>query len=145
MGKTDNSEDRHSEAVAELYYLADFGDDSLSESGDLHVEMGSFSNPDVTMAIQPLSLEEARDLFYQLGVPRKTLDSITAQYSSDTCKEQLVQAWLDSDADASWDKFFSGLQFISSEVPSTACHPLAILLQNHQLHLITECQKLRRR
>ena len=88
------------------------------------MEMGSFSNPDVTMAIQPLSLEEARDLFYQLGVPRKTLDSITAQYSSDTCKEQLVQVWLDSDADASWDKFFSGLQFISSEVPSTAMPPL---------------------
>ena len=69
------------------------------------------------MAIQPLSLEETRDLFYQLGVPRKALDAVTAKYSGDSVKEQLVETWLSSDADASWDKLFSGLQFVVADMP----------------------------
>lgn len=108
----DDQKDKEPETAGELYYLSE----TLSVSGSQE-ELGNISQVDVTMAIQPLSLEETRDLFYQLGVPRKALDAVTAKYSGDSVKEQLVETWLSSDPDASWDKLFSGLQFVVADMP----------------------------
>ncbi|CAI8026097.1 Putative ankyrin repeat protein MM_0045 [Geodia barretti] len=113
--------------------------------------MASSSNPStlqVCDAIRKLSLEETRDLAFQMGVPVKDIDNITERYSGEMQKVHLVQTWMDMVPDASWAKLVAGVrkinknslateiesQFIprgpvlssdSSSVLSTSCLPLS--------------------
>ena len=58
-------------------------------------------------------MEETRDLVFQMGVPLNILDDITAQYDGENRKQHFVQAWLDINRDASWEKLVAGLRKIN--------------------------------
>ena len=70
-------------------------------------------------AIRRLTMEETRDLVFQMGVPLNILDDITAQYDGENRKQHFVQAWLDMDHDASWEKLVAGLRKINKKVLAT--------------------------
>ena len=70
-------------------------------------------------AIRQLTMEETRDLVFQMGVPLNTLDDITAQYDGENRKQHFVQAWLDMDRGASWEKLVAGLRKINKNVLAT--------------------------
>ena len=70
----------------------------------------------VVNAIQSLTVEETKDLVFQLGVPLNELDDITARYGGSDCKRHLIQKWLDDDTLASWTRLVSGLQQIKKSV-----------------------------
>ena len=81
--------------------------------------MAALSNPsilEVSNAISQLSVEETRQLVFQMGVQLKTLDDIAAQYDVKNRKRRYVQTWLDTDPDASWDKLVAGLRMINKNV-----------------------------
>ena len=71
---------------------------------------------EVSNAISQLTVEETRQLVFQMGVQLKTLDDIAAQYNGENRKQHYVQAWLDTDPDASWDKLVTGLRKINKNV-----------------------------
>ena len=84
--------------------------------------MAALSNPsilEVCNAISQLTVEETRQLVFQMGVELKTLDDIAAQYDGENCKQHYVQAWLDTDPEASWDKLVTGLRKINKNVLAT--------------------------
>ena len=67
-------------------------------------------------AIRRLTMEETRDLVFQMGVPLNTLDDITAQYDGENRKQHFVQAWIDMDRNTSWEKLVAGLRNINKKV-----------------------------
>ena len=71
------------------------------------------STLEMTNAIRRLTMEETRDLVFQMRVPLNILDDITAQYGGENRKQHFVQAWLDMDRDASWEKLVTGLRKIN--------------------------------
>ena len=64
-------------------------------------------------AIRQLTMEETRDLVFQMGVPLNILDDITDRYDGENRKQHFVQAWLDMDCNASWEKLVAGLRKIN--------------------------------
>ena len=70
-------------------------------------------------AISQLTTEEMRHLVCQLGVHLRDVDSIIEQYSGDMQIVHLVQKWLDTDPEASWDKLVAGLREISKNALAT--------------------------
>ena len=70
----------------------------------------------VASAVRPLSLEKAKDLAFQVGVPLNVLDDIEARYNGEDRKFHFIQQWLDSDVDACWEKLASGLEEIDMSV-----------------------------
>ena len=84
--------------------------------------MAALSRPstlEVSNAISQLTVEETRQLVFQMGVQLKTLDDIAAQYDGENRKQHYVQAWLDMDRDASWEKLVAGLRKINKNVLAT--------------------------
>ena len=73
----------------------------------------------VSNAIRQLTVEETRQLVFQMGVQLKTLDDIAAQYNGENRKQHFVQAWLDIDSNASWDKLVAGLREINKNSLAT--------------------------
>ena len=70
-------------------------------------------------AIRRLTMEETRDLVFQMGVPLNILDDITDRYDGENRKQHFVQAWLDMDRDTSWGKLVAGLRKINKNVLAT--------------------------
>ena len=92
------------------------------------------SPQNVVTALQDLSVQKTTELVFHLGVEIKDLDDIALQYSSISLKIHSIQAWLDNDTSASWEKLVSGLKQIGMtvvarkvestyqvEVPVTVC------------------------
>ena len=77
------------------------------------------STLDVCNAISRLSMEETRDLVFRNGVTLNVLKDIAAQYDGENRKQNYVQAWLDIDPDASWDKLVAGLRMINKNSLAT--------------------------
>ena len=73
----------------------------------------NISTVEISNALEPLSVGETREVFFQLRVPLKTLDDIAAQYHGNMQKAHLVQAWLDMNPNASWDKLVTALKKIN--------------------------------
>ena len=73
----------------------------------------------VSNAISQLTVEETRQLVFQMGVQLKTLDDIAAQYDGENRKQHYVQSWLDVDPEASWDKLITGLREINKNSLAT--------------------------
>ena len=71
------------------------------------------STVDISDALDPLTVEETRSLFFKLRVPLKCLDDIADQYVGENRKQHYIQKWLDMNPDASWDKLVSGLRKIN--------------------------------
>ena len=72
----------------------------------------SLSTVDISDALDPLTVEETRSLFFKLRVPLKCLDDIADQYVGENRKQHYIQKWLDMYLDASWDKLVAGLRKI---------------------------------
>ena len=86
------------------------------------LKMAASSNPSTLQicdAIRKLSLEETRDLAFQMGVPVKDIDDITERYSGEMQKVHLVQTWLDMVPDASWAKLVAGVRKINNNSLAT--------------------------
>ena len=73
----------------------------------------NLSTLNVSNAISRLTMEETRDLVFQNGVPLNVLKDVAAQYDGENRKQNYVQAWLDMDTDASWDKLVAGLRKVN--------------------------------
>ena len=67
---------------------------------------------DVVNALQTLSDDQTKELFFQLKVPLHTLSNIEKDHKGNMRKIHYVQAWYDGDERASWDRIVSGLRQI---------------------------------
>ena len=67
-------------------------------------------------ALETLNDDKTEELVFHLGVEKCTLDNIRIGFSAGSRKIPLVQAWLDQDADASWEKIVSVLKQIKMPV-----------------------------
>ena len=67
---------------------------------------------DVVNALQTLSVEQTTAISLQLGVELYTLDDIESRYRGNpsSVKSHSLQAWLNKDTEACWEKVVSGLQ-----------------------------------
>ena len=66
----------------------------------------------VSNAIQDLTVEETRQLAFQLGVKLNVLDDVVAQYEGENRKQHFVQKLLAVKTDISWGKIVTGLRKI---------------------------------
>ena len=66
---------------------------------------------EVVAALQ-VTTEKAKELFFHLKVPLKTLDDIDTNHKGNMRKIHYVQAWFYHDVEASWDKIVAGLELI---------------------------------
>ena len=78
-------------------------------------------------ALKNLNDDKTEELVFHLGVEKCTLDNIRIGFSAGSRKIHLVQAWLDKDTEASWEKIVSGLQQIrmavlAKEIATQHCH-----------------------
>ena len=64
-------------------------------------------------ATDRLTVEETRQLVFQMGVPVKDVDNIREQNSGNMQRVYLVEKWLDMTPDASLDKLVAGLRKIN--------------------------------
>ena len=74
--------------------------------------MAALTPRDVVNALQTLSDDQTKELFFQLTVPLHTLGNIEKDHKGNMRKIHYVQAWYDGDEGASWDKIVSGLRQI---------------------------------
>ena len=74
--------------------------------------MAALTPRDVVNALQTLSDDQTKELFFQLKVPLHTLSNIEKDHKGNMRKIHYVQAWYDGDEGASWDKIVSGLRQI---------------------------------
>ena len=75
---------------------------------------------DVSNALNRLTVDETRELFFQLKVPLKVLDDIASQFNGENRKQHFVQKWLDMNTHASWDTLVAGLRQINMNTLATA-------------------------
>ena len=68
---------------------------------------------EVSNAIRRLTMEETRDLMFQMGVPLNILKDIADEFKGEHRKQNFVQMWLDMNPDASWEKLVAGLRKIN--------------------------------
>ena len=72
---------------------------------------------DVAKALETLTSEETKHLIILFGVPPNVVIDIETEYkSSSSRKTHIIQAWLDKDTGASWEKIISGLIEIKKDV-----------------------------
>ena len=72
---------------------------------------------DVLNAVDSLNYEQTKDLFIRLGIELKVITDIEATNKGSSCiKHHTIQAWLDRDAEASWEKIVYGLEQIGIKV-----------------------------
>ena len=79
------------------------------------------SPQNVVTVLHTLTMEQTKVLVFHLGVSLNVLDDITQQYSGSDRKIHSIQAWLDRDTHASWEKLVSGLKMtvVAKRVEST--------------------------
>ena len=70
------------------------------------------SPTDLATALQTLTPDEAKELFFYLKVPLHSLNSIPANQSGNMAKISYIQLWYDSDLEVSWDRIVEGLERI---------------------------------
>ena len=70
------------------------------------------SPTELATALQTLTPDEAKELFFYLKVPLHSLNSIPANQSGNMAKISYIQLWYDSDLEASWDRIVEGLEQI---------------------------------
>ena len=121
------------------------------------------SSQNMVKALQALSVEKTTELVFVLGVQLNVLDDISTFYNGISRKIHAIQAWLNSDTEASWDKLVSGLKqirmnavassvesaFIKAEIPvavtsssplnSTTVRPMQPVKTPTQLVVHVEC------
>ena len=69
-------------------------------------------SPTALVAALQVTTEKAKELFFHLKVPLKTLDDIDTNHKGSMRKIHYVQAWFDQEVEASWEKIVAGLKVI---------------------------------
>ena len=64
----------------------------------------------VSNAVRPLTIEQTRELVFQLGVPLNVLDDVTAQFDGENRKQHFIQKLLDMKTDTNWGAIVAGLR-----------------------------------
>ena len=67
---------------------------------------------DVVNALQDLTEDQMKELFYHLEVPLPSLVSIEREHKGNICKIHFVETWYNLDSKASWEKIIEGLVHI---------------------------------
>ena len=70
---------------------------------------------ELATALQTLTPDEAKELFFYLKVPLHSLNSIPANQSGNLAKISYIQLWYDNDPEASWDRIVEGLEQIGKK------------------------------
>ena len=73
------------------------------------------SPTELATALQTLTPDEAKELFFYLKVPLHSLNSIPANQSGNMAKISYIQLWYDSDLEAGWDRIVEGLERIGKK------------------------------
>ena len=73
------------------------------------------SPTELATALQTLTPDEAKELFFYLKVPLHFLNSIPANQSGNMAKISYIQLWYDSDLEANWDRIVEGLERIGKK------------------------------
>ena len=73
------------------------------------------SPTELATALQTLTPDDAKELFFYLKVPLHSLNSIPANQSGNMAKISYIQLWYDSDLEASWDRIVEGLERIGKK------------------------------
>ena len=73
------------------------------------------SPTELATALQTLTPDEAKELFFYLKVPLHSLNSIPANQSGNMAKISYIQLWYDSGLEASWDRIVEGLERIGKK------------------------------
>ena len=73
------------------------------------------SPTELATALQTLTPDEAKELFFYLKVPLHSLNSIPANQSGNMSKISYIQLWYDSNLEASWDRIVEGLERIGKK------------------------------
>ena len=81
---------------------------------------------EVVAALDELTIEKTKELFFHLKVKLKTLDDIDTSHTGNMRKIHYVQAWFDQEVGASWEMIVAGLKQVGMTV-------LARTLANQQL------------
>ena len=68
---------------------------------------------DISHTLDPLTVEETRNLFFNLRVPLNILNDIAAQYNGANRKQHFIQKCLDMTPNASWEMLVVGLRKIN--------------------------------
>ena len=91
------------------------GDELFLLISELQKMTASSSMPtlEVSNAIRRLTMEETRDLMFQMGVPLNVLKDIAEEFKGEYRKQNFAQMWLDMKPDASWEKLVAGLRKIN--------------------------------
>ena len=74
------------------------------------------SSRDVVKALETLSDAKTKILVFHLGVETYILQNIESRYNAESHKIHAIQAWLDQDSEASWEKIVFGLIEIKMNV-----------------------------
>ena len=73
------------------------------------------SPTELATALQTLTPDEAKELFFYLKVPLHSLNSIPVNQSGNMAKISYIQLWYDSDLEASWNRIVEGLEQIGKK------------------------------
>ncbi|CAI8026592.1 hypothetical protein GBAR_LOCUS15269 [Geodia barretti] len=73
------------------------------------------SPTEIATALQTLTPDEAKELFFYLKVPLHSLNSVPTNQSGNMAKISYIQLWYDNDHDTSWDRIVDGLQRIEKK------------------------------
>ena len=72
---------------------------------------------DVNTALFKLTVEQTKELIINFGIELKVISDIeSTNKASSSIKHHTIQAWLDRDTEASWEKIVHGLQHIGMKV-----------------------------
>ena len=74
--------------------------------------MAASSPRDVVNALQTLTDDESKELFFQLEVPLNTLNDIAAEQKGNMRRIHYVQKWFDRNVEVGWEKIAAGLRLI---------------------------------
>ena len=86
-----------------------------SSEGIAMAESNKLSLQHVTTALYPLSIEQMKELVVYFGVELRVISDIETTHK-ENIKMYSIQAWLDQDTEASWEKIVSGLEQIGMNV-----------------------------
>ena len=78
--------------------------------------VSKLSPQEVVKALKTLSDDKTKELVFHLGIETYVLENIDSKYSAGGHKIPSIQAWLDQDIEASWEKIVSGLEHIGMNV-----------------------------
>ena len=114
------------------------------KSVELHLHAMAASNKlsptELATALQTLTPDEAKELFFYLKIPLHSLNSIPANQSGNMAKISYIQLWYDSDLEASWERIMEGLEQIgkktlANRLASQYCGRTALAAVNLTLDL----------